>query len=199
MPRTSESGGCTQAAKASRSAQEKPVDEQLPTHQPGKDSAVRYSIGAAGASGKKQSVGRAKPARPASRLIYPKTAARELHQSRISTKNQNPQNGQHWARFDWGFGAFCFGASPVAAVFGSAPGSATSPKHHSQTKPSSQNPPAKPDISTLRRIEHFYFALTCVRRVGKQVKAPAPPELRFSGTADSGPKATQNHMRYSTE
>ena len=82
-----------------------------------------------------------KAARPASCLVYRKTAARELHQSRVSTKNQNPQNGQHWARFDWGFGAICFGASSVAAVFGSAPGSATSPKHHSQTKPSPKTHP----------------------------------------------------------
>ncbi len=37
---------------------------------------------------------RAKAARRSSRLIYPKTAARELHQSRSSVKNQNPQNGQ---------------------------------------------------------------------------------------------------------
>ena len=103
---------------------------------------------------------RAKPARRSSRLIYPKTAARGLHQSRFAHKNQNPQNGQHRARFDWGFGAVCFGASPVAAVFGSAPGSATPPEHRSHSNP---NPPAallKQDISTLLGIGHFYFALT---------------------------------------
>src|SRR6478672_5070077 len=103
---------------------------------------------------------RAKPARRSSRLIYPKTAARGPHQSRCANKNQNPQNGQHRARFDWGFGAVCFGASPVAAVFGSAPGSATPPEHRSHSNP---NPPAallKQDISTLLGIGHFYFALT---------------------------------------
>jgi hypothetical protein len=57
---------------------------------------------------------RAKHARRSSRLIYPKTAARKLHPSRLLHKNQNPQNGQHRARFDWGLGAICFGASPVA-------------------------------------------------------------------------------------
>jgi hypothetical protein len=103
---------------------------------------------------------RAKPARRSSRCIDPKTAARGLHQSRSAHKNQNPQNGQHRARFDWGFGAVCFGASPVAAVFGSAPGSATPPEHRSHSNP---NPPAallKQDISTLLGIGHFYFALT---------------------------------------
>jgi hypothetical protein len=103
---------------------------------------------------------RAEPARRSSRLIYPKTAARGLHQSRSVHKNQNPQNGQHRARFDWGLGAICFGASPVAAVFGSAPGSATPLEHRSHSNP---NPPAallKQDISTLLGIGHFYFALT---------------------------------------
>ena len=103
---------------------------------------------------------RAKPARRPSRCIYPKTAARKLHQSRSVLKNQNPQNGQHWARFDWGFGAICFGASPVAAVFGSAPGSATPPEHRIHCKPSSQAVILKQDISTLLGIGHFYLALT---------------------------------------
>jgi hypothetical protein len=93
---------------------------------------------------------RAKPARRPSRCIYPKTAARKLHQSRSVLKNQNPQNGQHWARFDWGFGAICFGASPVAAVFGSAPGSATPPEHRIHCKP--LLPGSHP------KTGHFYFA-----------------------------------------
>ena len=88
--------------------------------------------------GNRQMERRAKPARRSSRLIYPKTAARELHQSRSAHKNQNPQNGQLMARFDWGLGAVCFGASPVAAVFGSAPGSATPPEHRIYCKPAFQ-------------------------------------------------------------
>ncbi len=102
----------------------------------------------------------AKPARRSSRFIYPKTAARELHQSRSVLKNQNPQNGHHRARFDWGSGAVCFGASPVAAVFGSAPGSATPPEHRIHCKPAPSAPSSKQDISTLLGIGHFYFALT---------------------------------------
>jgi hypothetical protein len=81
-------------------------------------------------------------------LIYPKTAARRNHQSRCARKNQNPQNGQHWARFDWGFGAICFGAIPVAAVFGSAPGSATSQEHQIQHISTLTPGLSKPDIST---------------------------------------------------
>jgi hypothetical protein len=103
---------------------------------------------------------RAKPARRSSRCIYPKTAAQKLHQSTSALKNQNPQNGQHRARFDWGLGAICFGASPVAAVFGSAPGSATSPEHRIHLKPTPQLHPAKADISIWHRIGHFYLALT---------------------------------------
>src|SRR5450759_2745070 len=103
---------------------------------------------------------RAKPARRSTRLRYPKTAAQRLHQSRSVHKNQNPQNGHLMARFDWGLGAVCFGASPVAAVFGSAPGSATPPEHRIHCKPSSQAAPIKQDISTLLGIGHFYFALT---------------------------------------
>jgi hypothetical protein len=110
--------------------------------------------------GQRQMERRAKAARRSSRLIYPKTAARRLHQSRSAHKNQNPQNGHLMARFDWGLGAVCFGASPVAAVFGSAPGSATPPEHRIYFKPSSQAALLKQDISTLRGTGHFYFALT---------------------------------------
>src|SRR5664279_6538495 len=89
-------------------------------------------------SGQRQMERRAKAARRSSRLRYPKTAAQRLHQSRSAHKNQNPQNGQLMARFDWGSGAICFGASPVAAVFGSALGSATSPEHRIYCKPAFQ-------------------------------------------------------------
>ena len=116
------------------------------------------------AAAKNQKERRAKPARRSSRFIYPKTAARRLHQSRSVHKNQNPQNGQHRARFDWGFGAVCFGASPVAAVFGSAPRSATSTEHRIHSKPTPRTGSSKQDISTLLGIGHFYFALTVRKR-----------------------------------
>jgi hypothetical protein len=113
-----------------------------------------------GHRGERQMERRAKAARRSSRLMYPKAAARRLHQSRSVQKNQNPQNGHLMARFDWGFGAICFGASPVAAVFGSAPGSATSPEHRIHSNPASPADLSKQDISTLLGIGHFYFALT---------------------------------------
>jgi hypothetical protein len=107
----------------------------------------------------KWSAGQTRPG-DLSRFIDPKTAARRLHQSTSAHKNQNPQNGHLMARFDWGFGAICFGASPVAAVFGSAPGSATPPEHRIHFNPYSQAALLKQDISTLLGIGHFYFALT---------------------------------------
>ena len=126
---------------------------------------------------------RAKPARRSSRFMYPKTAARRLHQSRCDPKNQNPQNGHLMARFDWGFGAICFGASPVAAVFGSAPGNATSPKHRIHSNPAPPAAPSKQDISTLLGIGHFYFALTPF-----QWYVPAAPLQASDGPApDSAP------------
>jgi len=91
---------------------------------------------------------RAKAARRSSRSIHPKTAARGLHQSRSAIKN--PQNEHLMARFDWGYGALCFGASPVAAVFGSAPGSATPPEHRIHFNPTPQILPSKKDISIWR-------------------------------------------------
>jgi len=151
--------GAGPKAEAFRPTREKPLDEEFPPDRPGKDGVVCHPCIPLPRR-RKHSEGRAKTARSTSRLIYPKTAAPKLHQSSRIPKNQNPQNGQHWARFDWGIGAICFGASPVAAVFGSAPGSATSPKHRFHFKPAPQNPPSKQDISTLRAIGHFYFALT---------------------------------------
>src|ERR1035438_9784068 len=83
---------------------------------------------------------RAKAARRSSRFIYPKTAARGLHQSRSVHKNQNPQNGHLMARFDWGSGAICFGASPVAAVFGSAQGARLPQNINSTVSPPFRRP-----------------------------------------------------------
>ena len=127
---------------------------------------------------------RANPARRSSRCIYPKTAARRLHRTRSAHQNQNPQNGQHRARFDWGLGAICFGASPVAAVFGSAPEDATPPKHRIHSNPCLPDLPLKQDISTLLGIGHFYFALTLT-----VLSTTGPGTLwlkRSTGLADKG-------------
>src|ERR1019366_1250877 len=141
-----------------KSSAEESVDEKLPLDSSRQGRSVRHP--SRFSTGKAHWVGRAKTARPSSRLMYPKTAARGIHQSRLVQKNQNPQNGQLMARFDWGLGAVCFGAIPVAAVFGSAPGSATSPEHRIQHKPTPHAGPSKQDISTWQGLGHFYLALT---------------------------------------
>ena len=135
-----------------------------------------------GHRGERQMERRAKAARRSSRLMYPKAAARRLHQSRSVQKNQNPQNGHLMARFDWGFGAICFGASPVAAVFESAPGSATSPEHRIHSNPASPADLSKQDISTLLGIGHFYFALTRGPRQGCRDRGPRVrcPRVRYN-------------------
>lgn len=93
---------------------------------------------------------RAKPARRTSRLIYSKTVARESHPSRWPQKNQCPRN--RWLSclkpVDRGFGAVCPGACPFAAVFESASGSATSPKHRTHTNTHFPAALAKPETST---------------------------------------------------
>jgi hypothetical protein len=164
-PQSSESPSAPQTEAGGRASRPEPMDEKLSPDQSGKNRSVG-SWGAVSASRRQtNSVGRARTARPSSRLIYPKTAARGIHQSRWVRKNQNPQNGQHWARFDWGFGAICFGAIPVAAVFGSSPRSATSRKHQIQHKSTLTPDPSKQDISTWQGIGHFYLALTAPGRL----------------------------------
>ncbi len=103
---------------------------------------------------------RAKPAPRSTRFKISEDRCSGASPKQICPQNQNPQNGHLMARFDWGLGAICFGASPVAAVFGSAPGCATPPEHRIHFKPSSQLALIKQDISTLPGIGHFYFALT---------------------------------------
>jgi hypothetical protein len=154
----SEASNARKPAAASRA---EPMDEELSSDQSGKN----RSVGIAPPSDprrKTNSVGRAKTARPSSRLIYPKTAARGNSPKQMGSENQNPQNGQHWARFDWGFGAICFGAIPVAAVFGSAPGARLPRNIKSTINPHPHATSLKQDISTWQDggLGHFYLALT---------------------------------------
>src|SRR5664280_417846 len=116
----------------------------------------------------------------------------------ICPQNQNPQNGHLMARFDWGLGAVCFGANPVAAVFGSAPGSATPPEHRIHFKPTSQEALLKQDISTLLGIGHFYFALTGTRlslsHCDSLVRAPGKAYSLLSGRSRTTPHETPSLM-----
>jgi hypothetical protein len=91
-------------------------------------------------------------------LLYPKPLLGSFTTA-ITPENQNPQNGQYRARLDWGFGAVCCGASPVASAL-DLPQKRDLPENRSQTNMLPLSAPRKPDISTLQRIGHFYFALT---------------------------------------
>ena len=93
-----------------------------------------------------------------SRFIYPKPPLRDFTKA-VGPKNQNPQNGQHRARFDWGLGAVCFGASPVASAL-DLPQERDFPENRIQTTMPSPADPSKQEISTWQRIGHFYLALT---------------------------------------
>jgi hypothetical protein len=96
-----------------------------------------------------------------SRFIYPKPPLRDFTTA-VGPENQNPQNGHHKARFDWGLGAVCCGASPVASAL-DLPQERDLPENRIQTTMHPLPAQLKPDISTLQRIGHFYFALTTDR------------------------------------
>jgi hypothetical protein len=100
--------------------------------------------------------GKSSPA--SSRLIYPKPPLGDFTKA-VGLKNKNPQNGPHQARFDWGLGAVCFGASPVASAL-DLPQERDFPKNRIHTNTHSLPARPKPDISTWQRIGHFYLALT---------------------------------------
>lgn len=93
-----------------------------------------------------------------SHFIYPKPPLRDFTTA-VSLENQNPQNGQHKARFDWGFGAVCRGASPVASAL-DLPQKRDLPENRIQISTPSPTVPSKQDISIWQRIGHFYLALT---------------------------------------
>lgn len=93
-----------------------------------------------------------------SRFIYPKPPLRDFTTA-VQPENQNPQNGHHKARFDWGLGAVCCGASPVASAL-DLPQERDPPENRIQTTTPSPAVPSKQDISTWQRIGHFYLALT---------------------------------------
>ena len=135
--------------------------------------------------GQKHMERRAKPARRSSRLIYPKAAARGSTKADLSIKTKTLRTGNIGPGLTGGLAPICFGASPVASAFGSAPGSATPPDIESTLTPTPPAP-SKQDISTLLGIGHFYFALTCgllypqPSRRGRRLQArgPALPLLR---------------------
>ena len=107
-----------------------------------------------------------------SRLIYPKPQLGNFTKA-DGLKDQNLQNGQHRARFDWGSGAVCFGVSPVASALDLLQ-ERDSPKNRFQTNTTFPEPTSKPDISTLLGLGHFYFALTIAAFRAEIATAPLP-------------------------
>jgi hypothetical protein len=81
-----------------------------------------------------------------SRFVYPKPPLRNFTKA-AGSENQNPQNGQHKARFDWGLGAVCFGARSVASAL-DLPQERDFPESRIHTSMPSPAAPSKQDIST---------------------------------------------------
>jgi len=102
--------------------------------------------------------GKTSPA--ASRSIYSRPPLRDstkvISDSRSKAK---PSEGTPQGPVDRGFAADYFGASPVASAL-NLPQERDSPENRNQTITHSPPARSKPDISTLQRIGHFYFALT---------------------------------------
>ena len=93
-----------------------------------------------------------------SRFIYPKPPLRDFTTA-VGVRKPKPPERAHQARFDWGLGAVCCGASPVASAL-DLPQERDFPKN--RIHPTTHPPvgPSKQDISTWQRIGHFYLALT---------------------------------------
>jgi hypothetical protein len=93
-----------------------------------------------------------------SRLIYPKPPLRDSTTAVCARKPKPPERA-HKARFDWGLGAICCGASPVASAL-DLPQERDFPKNRTHTTIPSSTDRSKQDISTWQGIGHFYLALT---------------------------------------
>jgi hypothetical protein len=110
------------------------------------------------APGKSHWVGRAEAARPASRFPYSKPPLGSFTKVIWPTKAK-PSEGTPQGPVDRGLATVYFGATSVASAL-NLPQERDLPKNHSHSKPNLSTSAPKPDISTLRRIGHFYFALT---------------------------------------
>ena len=150
---------CPPRAEARGATREKPVDEKLPPGQTGQNRAFRQR-GIANGPGKRRSVGRAKTARPSSRLLYSKPPLGNLTKV-ISPSKAKPPEGTPQGPVDRGLAAAYFGANSVASAL-NLPRDRDASKNHPHSNPTLSNPTSKPDISTWQGIGHFYLALTLV-------------------------------------
>ena len=125
-----------------------------------KTRAVRKRRIATGPRHKTNSVGRATTARPSSRLLYSKPPLGSL--TKVSAPQKaKPSEGTPQGPVDRGLAAVYFGANSVASAL-NLPQERDLPENHPHFKPNLSTPPSKQDFSTLRRIGHFYFALTAL-------------------------------------
>src|SRR6202521_6032883 len=161
---------CQEAQKARRRATpEKSVDEKLlpdPTRQGG---ACCHPGSFRHPRRKAHSVDRAEAARPSSRFIYSKPPLGSF--TKVSSpRKAKPSEGTPQGPVDRGLTAVYFGANSVASAL-NLPQERDLPKNHPHSKPNLIHPPSKPDISTLRGLGHFYFALTVLSRNPKFAEA----------------------------
>jgi hypothetical protein len=82
-----------------------------------------------------------------------------------------PSEGTPQGPVDRGLAAVYFGANSVASTL-NLPQERDLPKNHSHSKPNLSNPASQQDISTLRGLGHFDFALTPVLRLFQQPRIP---------------------------
>src|ERR1039457_2003604 len=146
------SGACQETQKTRpHPTSQKSVDEKLLLHQSRQGRSFRDPS-------KTHSVGRANAARPSSRFLYSKPPLGSF--TKVSTPQKaKPSEGTPQGPVDRGLAAVYFGANSVASAL-NLPQERDLPKNHPHFKPNLSAPPSKQDISTLRGIGHFYFALT---------------------------------------
>ena len=100
--------------------------------------------------------GKSSPA--SSRLVYSRPPLRSFTRVNLPPKAK-PSEGTPQGPVDRGFAAVYSGASSVASAL-NLPQERDSPENRIHTNTHSHSARSKPDISTLQRIGHFYFALT---------------------------------------
>ena len=107
---------------------------------------------------KTHSVGRAKATRPSSRFLYSKPPLGSF--TKVSSlQKAKPSDRTPLGPADRGLATVYFGANSVASAL-NLPQERDPLKNPSHFKPNPSTLPSKQDISTLRGIGHFYFALT---------------------------------------
>src|SRR5580698_9709042 len=146
------SGASQEAQKARpRPATEESVDEELSLHPSRQSCSFRCS-------GETDWVGRAEAARRSSRFLYSKPPLQSFTKV-ICARKAKPSEGTPQGPVDRGLAAVYFGANSVASAL-NLPQERGLPKNHPHFKPYLSILHSKQDISTLRTIGHFYFALT---------------------------------------